>query len=399
MEIKNINMEEDKINDINQENNVEENIEQKVYDEEYNKEEEKTLTKENKIDIDKIDRWYKKQGWRENPFTFNIIPDLFVGYSEQLHAIMKVIKEKHKLSLVLGPTGSGKTMLLKWISQNLPKEYDFIYIGKPPERPEEFVDIFNEKYKRPWPLSIFFNRIKSIYQIYNFLNKKLKKRTLVLLCDEVHEADIEILEWLRVFCDINNMIMILSGLPILEQQLNEKLNTFAKRITTKIELISLTKEETIELIRKRIESVGGQDCKPFTERALEAIYEQTGGFPREVIRVANDFVDDAIEKDLDVIDIIPVKEEKEADLSLNMFADMSPLQEKIIDLLSKKAMTPGEIADTFDLEKYKSRQHAVRSVNNILIRMMQEGIVLRKKKGKAFTYMLAPRVRTIAVKS
>jgi len=395
-----------------EENSEEENIGEEVYDEEYTSGEEKppeTLTKEIRSEdievnnTDNIERWYKKQGWKENPFTFSIIPDLFVGYYEQSNSILRIIKEKHKLSFVLGPTGSGKTMLLKWIAQNLPKNYDFIYIGKPPESPEGFVDILNEKYKKPWPLSIFFPHIKNIYQMQNFLSKKLKNKNLVFLCDEVHEAETEILEWLRVFCDIDNVIMILSGLPILEQQLNEKLNTFAKRATAKIELISLTKEETKELIKKRIESVGGKEYAPFTEAALDAIYEQTGGFPREVIRLANDFVNDSIEKNLDVVDVRVLvrkerKEEKDK-ISLGMFAEMSPLQEKIIELLNKKSCSPGEIADTFNLEKYKSRQHAVRSVNNILIRMMQEGIVIRKKKGKAFVYMLAPRVRTIAVKS
>ena len=51
-----------------------------------------------------------------------------------------MLEEKHKIILLVGPTGSGKTTLLKWSSDRLPKGFDFIFIGKPPEKPEEFVD-------------------------------------------------------------------------------------------------------------------------------------------------------------------------------------------------------------------------------------------------------------------
>ena len=70
-----------------------------------------------------------------------------------------------------------------------------------------------------------------------------------------------------------------------------------------------------------------------------------------------------------------------------------------IDFLAKKPCSPGEIANNLDLGKYKSRQHAVRSINNILKRMFAEGIVEREKKDRAFIYHLSPKFRTLAVKA
>jgi DNA-binding transcriptional regulator PaaX len=46
---------------------------------------------------------------------------------------------------------------------------------------------------------------------------------------------------------------------------------------------------------------------------------------------------------------------------------------------------------------YASRGHAIRSINNILHRLMLEGYVQRESKGKAFMYALTPKVRTLFV--
>ena len=58
-----------------------------------------------------------------------------------------------------------------------------------------------------------------------------------------------------------------------------------------------------------------------------------------------------------------------------------------------------EIANMLNLDKYKSRQHAVRSVNNILKRLMADGFVERKKLDRAFLYQLSPRLKTLVVKA
>ena len=70
--------------------------------------------------------WFEKLGWRNNPFVFDINPQLLVGYENQINSILSALEEKQKISLILGPTGSGKTSLLTWVSKNLPENYDFV---------------------------------------------------------------------------------------------------------------------------------------------------------------------------------------------------------------------------------------------------------------------------------
>ena len=343
--------------------------------------------------INDPNEWFKALKWSENPFILNILPNLFVGYKDQSEDLVRLVKENHKLVSIVGPTGSGKTTILKWLSKNLNSGYDFLYIGKPPEKPEEFVDIFNEKYPRFWG-----RHIRNVYQIQNFLNKKLRSKHLIVLFDEAHESNIDVLEWLRVMSDqVENMSIVLSGLPIFDDHL-AKLETLRKRIMGKIELVSLTKEETEQLIKKRIRNVGGSG-EEFND-LIDAVYDRSGGFPREVIKICNDVINEAMKtgrpltKELLIIEI-PKEQFK---VSLRFLEELTPTQREIIEMLVKP-MTPGQIANNLDLKKYKSRQHAVRSMNNILKRLMDDGMVERVKEDRAYLYQLSPSIRSILVKA
>ena len=71
--------------------------------------------------------------------------------------------------------------MLKWITEHISEKFDSIYIGKPPEKPDDFIGIFNEKFRLPWYLRIFkpfISNIRSLHQAPEFLNKKLKKRLI-----------------------------------------------------------------------------------------------------------------------------------------------------------------------------------------------------------------------------
>ncbi len=348
--------------------------------------------------------WFNKVGWQANPFTFSILPQLFVGYSDQTQRILRVLEEKHKVSLIIGPTGSGKTTMLKWVTANLPSDFDYIYIGKPPMKPEEFVDIFNVKYRSNWVIRFLFPGAayaRTLYDIPYFLNRKIGKKHLVVMLDEAHESPMEILEWLRVLSDqVENMSILLTGLPVFEKQLSE-IETLKKRIINKIELISLTKEETEHLIRKRIQHVGGTGDE-FSKEVIDIIYERTGGFPRDIIRMGNEMIDVGVKfgKTIITADLVQNggrREEAQPQTPAMTLENLTPMQKEVVERLIRP-MTPGDIANALDLAKYKSRQHAVRSVNNVLKQLMGERIVERARADKAFLYQLSPQMKNIVVR-
>jgi type II secretory pathway predicted ATPase ExeA len=360
---------------------------------------------------ERIRKWFDNQGWKGNPFVLNIIPSVFVGYELQKHKLIACVEQKHKVCLIVGATGSGKTTAMRWLAENFGKEKGFraIFISKPPATTEEFVEIFNrELFSVPWYLMLFrplMPHIKNINSVSQTLNQRFRNEHLVILCDEIHEADMLVLQWLRVIADqVENLSLVISGLPISEEKISSQVETFQKRITEKVSLTSLTKEETRDLIEGRIRYMAkdANPKNPFTADTIEFIYKETGGFPREILRICDKAVNEAIRKGLDTIEpslFAETKiEEKQQAVTFDL-RSMPRRQREIIEAIRTGKNTPGEIIDSIDLEKYKSKSHAIRSVNNILQRMMKDGIIEREKQGKTFIYTLSPRIKSIAVQA
>lgn len=365
--------------------------------------------------MNKMNDDFTKWGWKENPFVLRIDPKLFVGYKEQVKAVLNHIKNKHKIALITGKTGAGKSTFLKWLETN----YDTskLYVNKPPENAEDFVNLFTDIFGfNIWERIL--RKRPSLYTLPNYVNKKLKNEHLVFLVDEAHETNKEVLEWLRVLTDqIDNVSLVMAGMPVLEDKIKSTLETLDQRITTRINLNSLDRNEVKELIRMRIESVGGENFKPFTEDAIDKIYERTGGFPREVLKFCDRLINSALERNLDVVDEKLIEEHKEIELPkvrleepVVTFMPRPPTEEQlrnipykqkiILELLYKKDwLTPTAIVEELELKSYKSRGHAIRSVNNILKRLMLEGYVQRESRGKAFMYALTPKLKTMFVQS
>ncbi len=358
---------------------------------------------------------FPKFGWKENPFVLKIDPKLFVGYESEVAAILMHVDNKHKIAVLVGNTGAGKTNLLKWLEQ----EHDIdgcskLYVAKPPQKPEEFIGIFTDVYG----LGLFdrlMRRGPTLYSLPKYINNKLKGGHLLFMVDEAHETNHDVLEWLRVLVDqIDSVSLILSGLPVLEQNVRDQLQTLDQRITTRVTLTSLSKEDTRSLIQKRIESAGGAGIKPFTDSAIDAIYNKTGGFPREVLKMCDKLVSNAIEKSMETIEAANIEEYREFPQEslieqVIAFSPKPPTSEQIANLPFKQKeilealaatdwLTPSDIAEQTGYEKYATKGHAVRSINNILHRLMLDGFVQREARGKSYMYALTPKLKTVFVK-
>jgi type II secretory pathway predicted ATPase ExeA len=345
------------------------------------------------------ERQLKAFNWDSNPFTFQITPSIFVGYSNELNEMETGLKSGNKFSLLLGPTGSGKTTMLKFLEQRF-QDARIIYISKPPRDAQDWVTVFEKITK-----SRFSFRKKSInlYNLNEHIKKGLKGRKLLLFVDECHEASMESLEWLRSLTDhVDSLSVILAGLPVFESTMKSNLETFMRRVGTKIELGNLSKSETREFIKRRIELVGGDDVRPFSHNIIDYVYERTGGFPREVLRVCNELSLKALEKNITTVDLDFLRETNapEARLSRDKISSLPERQRLIIETLAKHGeLTPAQIISNLDIDEYKDRENGVRSVNNVLRRLMKEKLVERKKSGKAYTYKVSERFQTLLVQA
>jgi len=350
-----------------------------------------------------MDNGFDAFRWKENPFTFNIKPELFVGYNKEVDNILHSVNMGDKVSLLLGPTGSGKTTMLMMLMTKFRNYKHVMYIPKPPKNPAEWVSVFGKFTKPRFPASMFHggNGV-SLYTLSETLTSRLNGDKCILFVDEAHEASTESLEWLRTVTDQTaGLSLVLAGLPNFEAMLKSHLETFLKRVSTRVELTTLTKAETRELIKKRIESAGGDDIKPFTPDSIEYIYEKTGGFPREVLRLCNEMAQAALSRNITTIDIDMARETHMQDsrMPLKALNELPERQRLVLEALAEKGeMTPSDVAKKVDLE-YKDSENAVRSMNNLLKRLMKEKLVERAKRGKAFKYRVSAKYQSLTVKA
>ena len=350
------------------------------------------------------EKYVKLFGWDGNPFVFKILPDLFVGYEGEMNLLINSISSGSKFCLILGPTGSGKTCMMKNIINKLEGYTRVVYVPKPPNDPEEWKRIFTEIVK-PGLFRRIFSQPKvkdiTIYEVGEWVNKRSGGKRLLLLVDECHESTQESLEWLRTLTDqVGNLSLVMAGLPVFEKRLAEELETLRRRVETRVELTNLTPMETRELIKKRVEWAGGEDVKPFAANSIQFVYDRTSGFPREILRVCNELVQKALENNVSSIDTEFMKErpQNEQRISIDSAEDLPYRQKSIMKILTPGvSMTPTQIVRGMDPKEYNDAGNAIRSVNNILRRLMKDGIVTREREGKAYKYKISPKFQTMFV--
>ena len=333
---------------------------------------------------------YAKFNWNSNPFSFQIMPQTFTGYEKEVASLLTELKHGTKFSLVSGPTGCGKTSLLKYLTTKFSSQDYIIYLPKPPKDPNDLVEIIQTNLKKTVWEKLKRDKL-NLYNLTEYANKKLKNKKCILFIDEAHEASMETLEWIRSLADqINNISVVFAGLPILDKLLQERLESFGKRVSLKFELSPLSKMESLDLIKKRIQGVGGNDIKPFTLDSIEYIHEKSGGLPRDILKMCDDTVKKASEKNISLIDVSFISDNEKPTKSPKTIDIIVPEKQKLIlEILSQYGnLTPTEIVSKLSVNEYKNKPNAVRSVNNLLNRLMKEKIILRKKSGKAYKYSL-----------
>ncbi len=351
--------------------------------------------------------WLQKVGWHENPFNFKIYPDLMVGYKDELTRLQNAIDAENKFSIILGDTGAGKTNLLKWLITHCDSYSNVKYMPKPPKTEDNFLIYLKDELLSPNFIQRLFNSY-SLYNIHHELDKKLDEPSLLII-DEGHEASPQVLEWVRTIIDhVDNLSVISAGLPEFKETLSENVYTLYNRATDVIYLNSLDKDETIDLVRKRIEKAGGSSLEPFTQSAIMKIYEFADGFPREILRTCNRCVVHAAKNDFSFIEAKDVEdimednevqksrsdqqdedEEVSKEVKEDKMKELTEKQKKVVEVMKDQGKcSSGEIADTLDITSYSSRSHAVRSINNILKRLMENGIVDRERNGRSYNYYL-----------
>lgn len=221
---------------------------------------------------------------------------------------LNYLKEVNGIGLFTGETGTGKTYAIKCFKQIINDElYEVIYVKTTPGLTSfGFLNVIC----RAFGLSVgncYRNDVcNKIQNEIKRIKEKLNKDT-ILVVDNAENLRSDMIIDLKCLYEygINNVdylsIVLLGTNEIKDELRKTKYEAFKQRIIMRYELENLTREETKEYIRTRLE-LSGQNKMIYKEEALNALYGVTKGNIRKLNHIVVTSLMIGYQKEMKMID-------------------------------------------------------------------------------------------------
>ncbi len=237
-------------------------------------------------------------GFSENPF--NISPDpefLFRSpqHEEALANLIYGVRSRKGFIVLTGEVGTGKTTMLECLRDYLDSQrVEFAFIFNSRLTPDQFFEMM------AYDFDLQCDR-KSKTEVLFALNALLiqqaeRGRTCVLIVDEAHNLDWDVLEEIRLLGNLENrqgklLQIILAGQPELDRKLDApNLRQLKQRVVLRCMLNPLTPEECAAYIQTRLARAGMPIQTVFPPELLEEIYKRARGIPRLINLVCDNLL-------------------------------------------------------------------------------------------------------------
>lgn len=233
-------------------------------------------------------------GLRENPFTITPNPRyLFLGarHSEALAHLIYGVTESGGFIQLTGEVGTGKTMLVRSLIEQLPNHVDIALIFNPQMELSEFLRAICRELGVPVQ---FGQSAAGITQALNrhLLTAHASGRRVVLIVDEAQNLPRDLLEQVRMLTNLETrnhklIQIVLVGQPELGEILARRdLRQLSQRVTGRYHLPPLDRAETHAYVEHRL-GIAGAGGKILTATAMRRLYRLSGGVPRLINIIAD----------------------------------------------------------------------------------------------------------------
>lgn len=227
-------------------------------------------------------------GMDKTPFQRNIPPEcmLVSKQTEEGLSRLRYTVDEQKFGVLTGPSGVGKSSLLRKLKSVLPREkYSIFYASDSKLTPRWLYSNFlKEAGHEP---EFYRTEGKRRFQNAVITQAESLGKKVVCIVDEAHLLDRETMEEFRFFLNVNfdsetPTALILSGQSELLDKLS--MNSFEairQRIDIYVRLHGLDRHETNQYIRAHLKYSGANE-NLFDEPAVDVIQEASGGILRKI---------------------------------------------------------------------------------------------------------------------
>jgi general secretion pathway protein A len=227
-------------------------------------------------------------GLKKQPFHVTPDPEflyLSPSHKEALAAIIYGIEERKGFIAITGAVGVGKTTILRsYLETAERKQLKIIYIFNAKLTFEELLKTIYRELNLPLEGNDVVEMVNRLYEI--LIKEYTQDNTVVLVVDEAQNMPVDTLESLRMISNLETsrdklVQIVLVGQPEFEEELNlDRLRQLKQRLAIRATILPLTKEESLEYIKFRLQRAGSPTSSVFTTPALKKIIKKANGIPR-----------------------------------------------------------------------------------------------------------------------
>ena len=237
-------------------------------------------------------------GFSESPFNLSPDPAFFfrsVQHEEALANLIYGVQSRKGFIVLTGEVGTGKTTMLECLRDFLDSQYiEFAFIFNSRITPDQFFEMIAYDLDLRCPKT---SKTEVLFALNHLLLHQADQgRTTVLIVDEAHNLEWEVLEEIRLLGNLENrqgklLQIILAGQPELDRKLEApNLRNLKQRIVLRCGLQPFSVGETVAYINSRLEKAGMPDQTVLPPDLLPEIHMRAQGIPRLVNAICDNLL-------------------------------------------------------------------------------------------------------------
>jgi len=227
-------------------------------------------------------------GISENPFSLSPDPTFLYRspqHEEALANLIYGVQSRKGFIVLTGEVGTGKTTMLECLREYLESQYiEYASLFNSRINPQQFFEMIaydlDLRCERTSKTEVLFALNSLLIQQAN------EGRTSVLIVDEAHNLDWDVLEEIRLLGNLENrrgklLQIVLAGQPELDRKLDApNLRQLKQRIVLRYNLKPFSEAESVEYINTRLARAGMENQTVFSPPVLAEIHRRSQGIPR-----------------------------------------------------------------------------------------------------------------------
>ena len=238
------------------------------------------------------------------PCTTRYIP---LGSLEQAIArVSRAIDAHEPTALVIGPPGTGKSLLCGLIAKQYQRTHQVVVIGEAPLGDSNSMLRHLLHHLKVDKRSIENGDLH--LALIDYVNNSLGKyQGLIIIVDEAQKLSADMIEAIRMVTNISSggeprvFALLCGGVKLDETLVDSSLESFTQRAATRCYLHPMNAAETRYYIQETIRSCGADPESTINDGAISAIHHACCGVPRLINQLVTQAIDCAAEADQTLI--------------------------------------------------------------------------------------------------